>query len=68
MSNESKANSTQPTASDENKLITERRNKLTQLRENCKANGHRNDFDRKNLSAELNAKFGEFSKRIRAKT
>ena len=62
MSNESKANSTQPTASDENKLITERRNKLTQLRENCKANGHRNDFDRKNLSAELNAKFGEFSK------
>ena len=62
MSNESKTNSTQPSASDENKLITERRNKLTQLREDCKANGHRNDFDRKHLAAELNAKFGEFTK------
>jgi lysyl-tRNA synthetase class 2 len=62
MSNESKTNVSQQAAVDENKLITERRNKLIQLRENCKANGHRNDFDRKHLSAELNAKYGEFTK------
>ena len=62
MSNESKINVTQQTALDENKLIAERRNKLTQLRDNCKANGHRNDFDRENLSSELNEKFGEFTK------
>lgn len=47
---------------DENKLIVERRAKLESLRENCSANGHRNDFDRKHLSADLQAKFGEFSK------
>jgi lysyl-tRNA synthetase class 2 len=47
---------------DENKLIVERRAKLQALRENCNANGHRNDFDRKHLSADLQAKFGEFSK------
>jgi len=47
---------------DENKLIVERRAKLASLRENCNANGHRNDFDRKDLSADLQAKYGEFSK------
>ncbi|MFC3149567.1 lysine--tRNA ligase [Litoribrevibacter euphylliae] len=47
---------------DENKLIVERRAKLQALRENCNANGHRNDFERKDLSADLQAKFGEFSK------
>jgi lysyl-tRNA synthetase class 2 len=62
MSNEFKTNSTQPSALEENKLIAERRNKLKLLRESCKANGHRNDFDRKHLSAELNTKFGEFTK------
>ena len=47
---------------DENKLIAERREKLNALRDGCKANGHRNDFDRKDLSADLQAKFGELSK------
>ncbi|EAT12065.1 lysine--tRNA ligase [Bermanella marisrubri] len=47
---------------DENKLIAERREKLSALRDGCKANGHRNDFDRKDLAADLQAKFGEFSK------
>jgi len=47
---------------DENKLIAERREKLNALREDCSANGHRNDFDRKDLAADLLAKFGEFSK------
>jgi lysyl-tRNA synthetase class 2 len=47
---------------DDNKLIAERREKLNALREDCTANGHRNDFDRKDLAADLLAKFGEFSK------
>ncbi len=49
-------------AEDENKLITERRNKLNELREGCKANGHRNDFEREHLAADLQASFGELSK------
>ena len=47
---------------DENRLITERRNKLNELREGCSANGHRNDFERNDLAADLLAEFGEFSK------
>ena len=47
---------------DENKLIVERREKLKALRENCPANGHRNDFDRKHVAAELQKQFGEFDK------
>lgn len=47
---------------DENKLIVERREKLNTLRENCPANGHRNDFDRKHVAAELQKQFGEFDK------
>jgi lysyl-tRNA synthetase class 2 len=47
---------------DENRLITERRVKLQELRDGCKANGHRNDFERKDLAADLLAEFGEFSK------
>lgn len=47
---------------DENRLITERRNKLSELRDGCTANGHRNDFERKDLAADLLAEFGEFSK------
>ena len=62
MSNENKAGGAAINAEDENRLITERRNKLNELRENCKANGHRNDFDRKDLSADLQARFGELSK------
>ncbi|TNC83070.1 MAG: lysine--tRNA ligase [Oleiphilus sp.] len=47
---------------DENRLITERRNKLKALRNGCKANAHRNDFDRKDLASDLQARFGEFTK------
>ncbi|MGF1725961.1 lysine--tRNA ligase [Photobacterium nomapromontoriensis] len=47
---------------DENKLIAERRAKLDMIRENCKANGHPNDFRRDSLAADLQAKYGELSK------
>ncbi len=47
---------------DENKLIAERRAKLDMIRENCKANGHPNDFRRDSLAAELEAKYGEMTK------
>jgi len=47
---------------DENKLIAERRQKLEQMRDNCKANGHRNDFKRENLAGDLKAEYGEKSK------
>ncbi|MGF1699694.1 lysine--tRNA ligase [Photobacterium makurazakiensis] len=47
---------------DENKLIAERRAKLDMIRENCKANGHPNDFRRDSLAADLQAKFGEMNK------
>ncbi|KJG37176.1 lysine--tRNA ligase [Photobacterium angustum] len=47
---------------DENKLIAERRAKLDMIRENCKANGHPNDFRRDSLAADLNAKYGEMTK------
>ncbi len=47
---------------DENKLIAERRAKLEMIRENCKANGHPNDFRRDSLAADLLATFGEKTK------
>ncbi|WP_434138247.1 lysine--tRNA ligase [Photobacterium leiognathi] len=47
---------------DENKLIAERRAKLDMIRENCKANGHPNDFRRDSLAANLEAKYGEMTK------
>ncbi|MGF1869789.1 lysine--tRNA ligase [Photobacterium indicum] len=47
---------------DENKLIAERRAKLEMIRENCKANGHPNDFRRDSLAADLQATFGEKTK------
>ncbi|OBU10058.1 lysine--tRNA ligase [Photobacterium aquimaris] len=47
---------------DENKLIAERRAKLDMIRENCKANGHPNDFRRDSLAADLQAKYGEMTK------
>ncbi|SIO42466.1 amino acid--tRNA ligase-related protein, partial [Salinivibrio sp. ES.052] len=47
---------------DENKLIAERRAKLNHIRENCKANGHPNDFRREHLAADLQAEFGEKEK------
>ena len=47
---------------DENRLIAERRTKLEQIRENCKSNGHPNDFHREHYSGDLNAQFGEFDK------
>ncbi|MEZ8027251.1 lysine--tRNA ligase [Enterovibrio norvegicus] len=47
---------------DENKLIAERRAKLNHIRQNCKANGHPNDFRREHTAADLQAEFGEKSK------
>ena len=47
---------------DENKLIAERRAKLTSIRENCRANGFPNDFRRENYAEELQAQFGEVEK------
>ncbi|MDO6704794.1 lysine--tRNA ligase [Photobacterium sp. 1_MG-2023] len=47
---------------DENKLIAERRAKLEQIRQDCKANGHPNDFRRDSLAADLQAAFGEMTK------
>lgn len=58
MSNEQNTTNTE----DQNKLITERKNKLKELRDGCSANGHRNDFERKDLAGDLLEKFGEFSK------
>ncbi|GAA3546398.1 lysine--tRNA ligase [Zobellella aerophila] len=43
---------------DENKLIAERRAKLEQIRRDCPANGHPNDFQRQHLAADLQAEFG----------
>ncbi len=47
---------------DENKLIAERRAKLEAIRENCSANGHPNQFERKQLNADLQSEFGEHDK------
>ena len=47
---------------DENKLIAERRAKLSQLRETCKSNGFPNDFRREFYSADLQKEFGEHDK------
>ena len=50
------------TVQDENKLIAERRAKLEKLRVDNAANGHPNDFRRKDLAAELKAGHGEKDK------
>ncbi len=50
------------TAQDENKLIAERRGKLDKIRENCPANGHPNNFDRKDYAADIQASHGEKDK------
>jgi len=47
---------------DENKLIAERRAKLTSIRKNCRANGFPNEFRRENYAEELQAQFGEVEK------
>ncbi len=47
---------------DENKLIAERRAKLDQIRQDCPANGHPNDFQREHLAADLQVEFGEHDK------
>jgi lysyl-tRNA synthetase class 2 len=47
---------------DENKLIAERRAKLSQIRENCKSNGFPNTFRREFYSEDLQAEFGEHEK------
>ncbi|WP_394496838.1 lysine--tRNA ligase [Shewanella sp. ENK2] len=47
---------------DENKLIAERRAKLDHIRENCPANGHPNNFDRKHKAADIQKEYGHFTK------
>ncbi|MBR9792870.1 MAG: lysine--tRNA ligase [Gammaproteobacteria bacterium] len=47
---------------DENKLIAERRAKLSAIRENCRANGFPNGFRRENYAEELQGQFGELDK------
>ena len=47
---------------DDNKLIAERRAKLSAIREQCRANGFPNSFRRENYADELQVKFGEFDK------
>lgn len=49
-------------AQDENKLIAERRGKLSKIRENCDSNGHPNQFDRKHYAADLQSAHGEKDK------
>ncbi|NQY35085.1 MAG: lysine--tRNA ligase [Alteromonadaceae bacterium] len=49
-------------AQDENKLIAERRLKLTKIRENCSANGFPNNFNREHYAADIQAEHGEKSK------
>jgi len=45
----------QPAIADDNKLIAERRSKLAQIRKNCPANGHPNNFDRCHYAADIQA-------------
>ena len=47
---------------DENKLIAERRAKLSAIRETCRANGFPNSFRRENYADELQQQFGELDK------
>ncbi|MDW6003116.1 lysine--tRNA ligase [Vibrio mangrovi] len=47
---------------EENKLIAERRGKLDYIRQDCKANGHPNDFRRDSLAGDLQQEFGEKTK------
>ncbi|CAH0532680.1 Lysine--tRNA ligase, heat inducible [Vibrio stylophorae] len=53
---------TEQVQQDENKLIAERRGKLDHIRQNCKANGHPNEFRRQHLAGDLQAEFGEKTK------
>ncbi|MBD3585240.1 lysine--tRNA ligase [Salinimonas sp. HHU 13199] len=47
---------------DENKLIAERRAKLSAIRENCRANGFPNSFRRENYADELQRAYGDLDK------
>ncbi|QPG04864.1 lysine--tRNA ligase [Salinimonas marina] len=47
---------------DENRLIAERRAKLSAIRENCKSNGFPNSFRREHYADDLQQKFGELDK------
>ncbi|MCO7225507.1 lysine--tRNA ligase [Pleionea sp. CnH1-48] len=49
-------------ALEENKLIAERRTKLENIRKECSANGHPNQFDREHYAGDLQQEFGEKSK------
>ncbi|MDM7860046.1 lysine--tRNA ligase [Alteromonas sp. ASW11-36] len=47
---------------EDNKLIAERRAKLDNIRQQCKANGFPNDFRREHYADALQSQFGEFDK------
>ncbi|WP_371373050.1 lysine--tRNA ligase [Thalassotalea aquiviva] len=47
---------------DENKLIAERRGKLENIRTNCDANGHPNDFNREHYASDIQAEHGDKTK------
>lgn len=47
---------------EDNKLIAERRSKLDYIRQQCKANGHPNDFRRDSLAGDLQAQFADKTK------
>ncbi|MDN3651869.1 lysine--tRNA ligase [Thalassotalea ponticola] len=47
---------------DENKLIAERRSKLENIRANCAANGHPNDFVREHYAGDIQAAHGHKDK------
>lgn len=47
---------------EENKLIAERRAKLSDIRQQCDSNGHPNNFRRENYSDDLQQAFGHLSK------
>ncbi len=53
---------TEQNQQDENKLIAERRGKLETIRQDCKSNGHPNDFRRENYTADLQDKYHDVSK------
>lgn len=49
---------------DENRLIAERRAKLSNIRENCPSNGYPNQFKREHYAQDLQDSFGELEKEV----
>ncbi|MET1254095.1 lysine--tRNA ligase [Aliikangiella maris] len=64
MNNQNSENQTNAAeiSAEDNKLIAERRAKLANIRQQCDANGHPNQFKPKHLTADLQKKYGGKSK------